>query len=63
LGHLFDGKAMIEQFAELRTNDLVKVENFLRQYSPNLEKAELSVRRSAGEYIAQIRSTDEPPTS
>lgn len=54
---------MTEQFAELRTNDLAKVEDFLRQYSPRLEKAELSVSRSAGEYIAQIRSTDEPPTS
>ena len=52
---------MEQQFTELRTDDLAKVEAFIREKSPLLEKAELTVRRSAGEYIAQFYSTDEPP--
>ena len=46
---------------KLRTSDLSKVESFVRENAPELETAELSIRRSAGEYIVQVYSTDEPP--
>jgi hypothetical protein len=45
---------------ELKSNDLGTVEKFLRDNAHALETAELSIRSSAGLYIAQLRSTEEP---
>jgi tRNA U54 and U55 pseudouridine synthase Pus10 len=48
------------KYSKLETNDLRKVQAFLEQSADQLERAELSIRTSAGNYIAELRSTDEP---
>jgi hypothetical protein len=45
---------------ELRTNEIQDVIKFVEQNAGKLETAELSIRSSAGNYIAELRSTDEP---
>jgi hypothetical protein len=49
--------------ARLETSQIEDVKSFLDQKSNQLETAELTVRRSAGTYIVQLRSTDEPSLS
>lgn len=45
---------------ELKTSDVRDVIEFVERNAEKLEMAELSIRRSAGIYIADVRPTDEP---
>jgi hypothetical protein len=45
---------------ELKTRNIQDVVAFLEQNADKLEAAELSVRSSAGSYIAELRPTNEP---
>ena len=45
---------------ELKTRDINDVFAFLKQNAEKLEAAELSIRSSAGNYIAKLRPTNEP---
>ena len=49
-----------DRAAKLETTDMEAVKEFVEKNGPLLETAELSVRSSAGVYIAQLRPTDEP---
>ncbi len=48
------------EHSKLETRDLATIQAFLEQNADKLESAELSVRSSAGTYIAELRPTNEP---
>jgi hypothetical protein len=47
-------------YAKLETKELAQVKTFLEQNATKLETAELSVRSSAGNYIAELRPIEDP---
>lgn len=47
-------------YTKLETTELKQVQAFVAQNASELEAAELSIRSSAGTFIAELRSTDEP---
>jgi hypothetical protein len=49
-------------YTKLETSQIGDVATFLEQKANQLEAAELTVRRSAGTYIVELRPTDEPST-
>ena len=53
-------KAVTGQHSKLETKELRQITRFLELNAQDLEMAELTVRRSAGVYIAELRPTDEP---
>lgn len=48
------------QRSMLESKDIATIQEFLEQNAGKLETAELTIRRSAGTYIAELRPTDEP---
>ena len=53
-------EAVTGQYTKLETQELTQVSQFMEANASKLETAELTVRRSAGVYIAELRPTDEP---
>lgn len=51
------------EYAKLETRDLATVHGFIDQNADKLETAELTLHSSAGKFVAELRPTDEPPTS
>ena len=51
---------MTGQYTKLQTEDLEQVKHFVEVNAPKMEAAELTVRRSAGVYVIEVRPTDEP---
>jgi hypothetical protein len=49
-------------YTKLETSQKGDVVAFFEQKADELETAELTVRRSAGTYIVELRPTDEPST-
>ena len=48
------------KYAKVESKDLRTIQLFLEQNQTKLETAELSVRSSAGTYMAELRPTNEP---
>lgn len=49
-----------QKYSKLETSDLKQVHDFVNINAEKLETAELTVKRSAGVYVVEIRPTDEP---